>query len=194
MRRKSSLSKPQRGGVRAYARHRGCSATAVEKALQSRRISRDSRGKIDFKKADQDWERNTQAGAPYSTPPPRKAPAEPEMPGEAEALARSTQYVRARAVREFFQANLARVEYEERIGRLIAKDEVQAAAFNRFREFRERMLGIPSRVAALLVAESGLSNARCHEILDAEIRRALNDFADQSGAERPDRTSVTRNL
>ena len=155
-----------KGGVRAYARHRketglpAADPMAVEKALRTGRIQRDADGEIDFEKADEDWERNTR---------PRASPEDKEQ---------LSHYSRSRAIREFYQASLARIEYDERVGKLLPKDEVQAAAFNTYRQFREQLLNIPDRVAAIIAAETGLDTKRVHEILTAEVRHALNEFAD----------------
>jgi len=85
-------------------------------------------------------------------------------------------YSRARTVTETYRAKLCKIEFEERSGKLISRDEVQVAAFNRFRMFRDRMLNIPDRVAAVLAAES--DTASVHETLSSEIRKALEEFAD----------------
>ena len=79
-------------------------------------------------------------------------------------------------MRENYLARLAKIEFEERSGKLVSRDEVQVAAFNKFRTFRDGMLNIPDRVAAVLAAES--DPARVHEILATEIRKALLEFAD----------------
>jgi hypothetical protein len=55
---------------------------------------------------------------------------------------------------------------------------VQAAAFNTYRQFRDQLLNIPDRVAAIIAAETGLDTKKVHEILTAEVRHALNEFAD----------------
>jgi hypothetical protein len=91
----------------------------------------------------------------------------------------ASQYTKARAVREHYQARLARLEFEERVARLIPADEVKIAAFNLFRRYRDHMLNIPDRVAAMVAAET--ESARCYEILAGEIRKALNEFADANG-------------
>jgi hypothetical protein len=148
-----------KGGVRAYARHRGADPMAVEKALRTGRIQRDADGQIDFEKADEDWERNTR---------PQASPEDKE---------RQSHYSRSRAIREFYQANLARVDYDERIGKLLPKDEVQAAALHTYCQFRERIFRIPGRVAVILAAETGRDTQRVREILAFEVRRALNDFS-----------------
>ena len=150
-----------KGGVRAYARHRGVDPMSIEKAIKSGRITRDADGEIDFEKADRDWEQNTR---------PAMSPDEDNG-----GLA---QYSRARAIREYYQASLAKIEYEKKVGKLLPKDEVQAAAFNTYRQFREQLLNIPDRVAAIIAAETGMDTKKVHEILTAEVRHVLNEFAD----------------
>jgi hypothetical protein len=88
-----------------------------------------------------------------------------------------SEYARARAEREHYSALLAKLEYEERAGKLIDTDDVKAQAFRTFREIRDRMLNIPDRVAAIIAAET--EPAKIHEILSVEITTALNGFADR---------------
>ena len=45
--------------IRAYARHRGVSDTAIHKAIKTGRITPESDGTIDPDKADAQWEANT---------------------------------------------------------------------------------------------------------------------------------------
>ena len=147
--------------LRAYARHRGVSLAAVQKAIQTGRIRTTAEGKIEVELADRDWERNTHYGASVAT-------GEPALAGPS--------YAQSRAVREAYLARLAKIEYEERLGKLISRDEVQVAAFNKFRIFRDGLLNIPDRVAAVLAAES--DSHKVHELLTGEIRKALHEFAD----------------
>ena len=166
-----------KGGVRAYARHRketglpGADPMAVEKAIRSGRISRGPDGEIDFEKADRDWKENT---TPHANADIHRENGGPE--DEDGGGIQSSGYRRARAVREFFQARLAEIEYKERIGELISKAEVQTAAFNKYRRFRDRILNVPDRVAAILATETDMK--KVHEILTAELRYALEDAAD----------------
>jgi len=165
--------------LRAYAKHRGVTLKAVQKAIQSGRIRTTSDGKIDVDRADADWVRNTgprQASIASSSPAPRRAQTPAESPRPEPAAAGPLDYARARAVRENYLARLAKIEFEERSGKLVSRDEVQVAAFNKFRTFRDGMLNIPDRVAAVLAAES--DPVRVHEILATEIRKALLEFAD----------------
>src|ERR1051325_2410402 len=102
--------------LRAYARMRGCSLTAAQKAIASKRISTLPDGTIDPERANQDWEKNTFAGqtihrAQSALPPVHESPAASGDP--------VTAYLRARAVKESFAARTAQLEYEERAGKLI---------------------------------------------------------------------------
>jgi len=167
--------------LRGYARHRGVSLKAVQKAIQSGRIRTTADGKIDTEQADADWQRNTgpKQGRTIAFPsPPRRSAAQPppEPPRGDLVAAGGLDYARARAVRENYLARLAKIEYEERLGKLVSRDEVQVGAFNRFRTFRDGMLNIPDRVAAVLAAESDAR--KVHDILSTEIRKALLEFAD----------------
>jgi hypothetical protein len=127
-------------------------------------------GQIDSEIADAEWARNTQTQAP---PVDRRG--QPEEDGE---VFGASQYTKARAVREHYQARLAKIDYEERIAKLVSGQEVQVAAYNKFRQFRDAMINIPDRLAAMLAAET--VEATVHALLTAEIRKALNDFADDA--------------
>ena len=151
---------------RAYAKHRGVALSAVQKAISTGRISTMADGRIDPGVADAEWAANTKARPPVVR---RQADDDQDASGAA-------QYSKARAVREHCQARLAKIEYEERVGSLVSKDEVQVAAFNTHRVIRDAMLNIPDRIAAMLAAET--DEAKCYEILATEIRKALNEFAD----------------
>lgn len=181
--------------LRAYARHRGVSLGAVQKAIKSGRIQKTAAGQIDSEAADVQWERNTaprpsgQQQKPVASSeaarPPNLRTRTVEMAsteGHSDSgkndlpAAGSLEYSRARAVRENYNARLAKLEFEMRTGKLVSRDEVQVSAFNKFRQFRDQMLNIPDRVSAMLAAET--ESAKVHRMLGTEIRKALNDFAD----------------
>jgi hypothetical protein len=155
--------------LRQYARHRGVALSAVQKAIQSNRIPTLADGRIEPDVADAEWERNT---TPYAPAVTRRTNEEEDDAGGLGV----NQYTKARAVREHYLARLAKIDYEERVGKLVSKDEVQVSAFNKFRQFRDQLLNIPDRLAAMLAAENDPS--KVYEILATEIRKALNEFAD----------------
>jgi hypothetical protein len=155
--------------LRAYARYRDVSLFAVQKAIETGRISMDPDGRIDSEIADREWEENTRSRTSGI------ATGDPESNNG--SVQGGSQYAQARAQREHYAALLAKLEYEERAGRLVRKDQVEEAAFRTFRDFRDRMQDIPDRLSAILGAKT--DPAEIHQILSAEIRTALNDFADQ---------------
>src|SRR4051794_26411293 len=110
---------------RAYAKHRGMALSAVQKAINSGRISTLPDGRIDADLADHEWEANTKARLPAMR-------RQQDNDGESFGAA---QYSKARAIREHYQARLAKIDYEERVANLVSKDEVQVAAFNKFRQY-----------------------------------------------------------
>jgi hypothetical protein len=165
--------------IREYARHRGVSHEAVRKALRSGRIRQDAEDGIDPDQADADWEKNTRSSV-VTTPP------QPVQVATREATAASAQvgatdspntpsYQKARAVKEFYAARLAKLEYEEREGKLVNIDEINVQHFNRARRLRDRLLVIPHRLAARLAAETDVRTVE--EMLDTALCEALEDLS-----------------
>lgn len=175
--------------LRAYARHRGVALSAVQKAIATGRIHPEPDGGIDPAKADAQWDRHTRTAQP-TTPrvttarPPSvtqhaSQPAAPPPQPQASDDARGVDYHKARAVRETYSARLAKLEFEERTGKLISKDEVDIKYFQLARQLRDRMQQIPRKVApeivALVVADPDVRGVT--DILDVAIREALEDLA-----------------
>jgi hypothetical protein len=170
----------------------------VQKAIASGRISPRADGRVDAATCDANWASNTAprpqpASKPASRPvhatakaarpaPPPQSPAHhhsatPAREGtEPPKLESGLEYSKARAVRESYLARLAKIDFEERTEKLVSADEVRVASFTRFRQFRDGMLNIPDRLAAVLAAEN--DSRRVHELLATEIRKALTEFSD----------------
>ena len=176
--------------IRAYAQHRGVSHTAVAKAIKAGRISTEPDGKIDPVKADAQWARNTlpsqnlNTGAakpaakvatpPVSTPVSTGSSRELQPPVETGRIS-APDYQTSRAIREAYAARLAKLEYEERTGKLISSDEVEMRTFNLARRLRDRMQTLPRRLAAALAAEQ--DPRVIEQRLDDEIRQALEELS-----------------
>jgi hypothetical protein len=168
--------------LRAYAKHRGVSLAAVQKAIRSGRIATTADGSIDSERADADWSAKTRPGQKRRSPAPAMvAPVMPfvEPPRNDAGGAGGLDYFRARAIRESYLARLAKIEFEEKSAKLISRDEVQVAAFTKARTVRDSLLNIPDRLAATLAAESEAD--KVHQMLTLEIRKALDELA---GADR----------
>lgn len=80
----------------------------------------------------------------------------------------------SRAKREHYQAKLARIEYEQKAGRLVDAETVAKEAFELARTVRDAILAIPDRLAAILAAER--TERRTHDLLTKELIQALSDL------------------
>lgn len=160
---------------RAYARHRGVTLHAVQKAIAAGRITarKDAKGKpgIDPAEADTQWEANR------SQPSPEQEASTQPPPVESSAHAASPQgLAAARTVTETYKARLARLEFEERSGKLVSAATVTAETYRRARQLRNRILGVPARVSARLTAMS--DEREILQLLDDALRRALQEESD----------------
>lgn len=84
----------------------------------------------------------------------------------------------ARAERERYEAELARLKVERQAGRLIDAEEVRQAAFERARAERDAWIGFAARLSAVVAAELGCDQAAAFGLLDREFRDHLARLAD----------------
>lgn len=170
-------------GFRAYARHRqkhglvGQTAPAVRKAVAAGRISL-IEGKIDPEVADIQWAKNTDSVQQARGARGGHAPRGDDKP-EAPAAGRRD-YFETKERRERAEAELAELDLQERRGVLVRKADVERETFAVQRALRDRLTGIPDRIAPILAAEADVG--KCHEIVASEIRAALRELV-QSLAE-----------
>lgn len=174
-------------GYREYARHRGVSLGAVQKALRAGRINANVDKKIDAAVADREWDVNTDASriavsaVEVATPLAQKeisfaAPAgeEADKPA-AEELTGSdksaSEYRENRSKREYYVAAKHQLEYEQLLGQLINVDDAKRIAFTSFRAIRDSVLNVAARIKDQLAAET--DPHVCEELLDRELSAAL---------------------
>jgi len=180
---------------RAYARHRGVALSTVQKAIESGRIRTNADGKIDPAQADAEWERNT-ASKLETKRSLRRVPSPAlrrEPSASAEGLGGGNSYATARAVKEQFLARLVKIEYEERTGKLLSRDEVWVERFNANRIIRDGMQNLADRVCGAITAEIAAAIAaaglpaeiaqrldltKVHTIISTEVRQVLGDTSD----------------
>ena len=159
--------------IRAYARMRGCSESAVRKAIASKRIKPEADGSIDAERADREWAKNTLAGGTPSRARTERtasvsAPLMPQAAGVSDPVG---QYLRSRAVNETFKAKISQLEYEERSRKLIpaARASEYAAMFSAI--VKDALLSMPDRLAPMLAAVD--DEKAIHRMLMAEVTAVL---------------------
>jgi hypothetical protein len=127
------------GSQRAYAKHRGVTHRAVQKAVERGRITLTPDGRVDFGKADAQWKANS---LPSTSRKGRGARPARGSIGEA---------MRVLALE---RARLVRLEYRKRRGELLDADEVERAMFELGRRQRDLLQSVPSRLSTVLAGTS----------------------------------------
>lgn len=162
----------------AFAKLKGVSVEAVSKAVKVGRLSKSvtwskaNKPRLLPDLAEQEWAANTDSAQQRvrATPPPRPDP-EPEQPANEP---RTATFQQARTLREAYMARLAKLEFEEKSGKLVTVESVKNEAFRTARIVRDNLLNIPDRVAAELANET--NQFKVHQRLTQELRRALEDM------------------
>mgnify|MGYP003385716122 CR=1 FL=1 len=162
--------------ISAYARHRGVSHVAVIKAIKSGRIEKEPDGTIDADRADAAWRKNSNPTSRRITERDVSSAPRQERHSDPPIVNSGPSFAQSRAVREAYNARLAKLSYEEKSGSLVKVDIVKVAWFNTLRVLRDRVLGLPDRMAPVLSAESDPKVVR--DLLEKELRQILTDVAD----------------
>ena len=102
-------------------------------------------------------------------------PAYPSTPNQEPEAIEPTSYHAAKTLRESAEAQIAQLKLLEKQGHLIRIDAVEIVLARTFSTFRDNLLQMPSRLAALIAAES--DPAKVHNMLYEEFHRALVELS-----------------
>lgn len=156
-----------------YARRKDVSRQYVNKLVQQGKIPTDEKKRIDPDVADSvlaqlaDPARRLNGDAENENEP---LPAE-EFETEEPQTNGHTSFAKFRSAREAYQAKLAQLDYEERAGKLVKKEDVEREAFDISRLLRDIFLSIPQEVAGTVV---GMNDEKeIAKFLRLKIRDAL---------------------
>lgn len=186
----------ERIGIREAARRLGVSDTAVHKALKAGRVlyaqpHDPKKPQVEWPAIEEQWKQNTdvnyrthsgkRADAPSALPEPPAAtqapapqpqePARPPAPPAPGPSIGGPSFAQSRALREAYNARLAKLEFEERSGKLVDIDQLRIEAFKIHRRVRDSILNIPDRCAPQLATMSDV--AEIHAFLLGEITQSL---------------------
>lgn len=179
----------------AYARLRGVSKTAVQKAIKTGRLKKSigyspsGLPLVNPALANKEWVSNAVSvnfNHPPAAPAKAKATAKKpkpqkeivsEPPEDAAGGGGGNSIVASRAVREVYQARLAKMTYEEKTGKLIDASTVRNQAFRLARTVRDSILNVPDRISAELFGMDSV--AELHERLTEELRQALESLQNE---------------
>ena len=180
--------------IRAYARHRGVTDTAVHKAIRSGRINALADGTIDPDQADAQWERNTSSPKTGTQRPTVKVKV-PELDGDGGSErngagaainsssggggaggAGGTSLLQARTVNEVVKAQTNKVRLARLKGELIDRPQAIAHVFKLARSERDAWLNWPARVSAQMAAKLELDAHTMHVALENAVREHLQEL------------------
>jgi hypothetical protein len=184
--------------IRAYARHRGVTDTAVHKAIRSGRINALADGTIDPDQADAQWERNTSSPKTGTQRPTVKVKV-PEVDGDGggggggdrggagaasnagtggggAGRAGGTSLLQARTVNEVVKAQTNKVRLARLKGELIDRPQAIAHVFKLARSERDAWLNWPARVSAQMAAKLELDAHTMHVALENAVREHLQEL------------------
>ncbi len=156
-----------------YARRKDVSRQYVNKLVQQGKIPTDEKKRIDPDVADSVLAQLADPARRLNDDENDPIPAEgfdAADAGEPQTNGH-TSFAKFRSAREAYQAKLAQLDYEERAGKLVKKEEVEREAFDISRLLRDIFLSIPQEVAGTVV---GMTDEKeIAKFLRLKIRDAL---------------------
>lgn len=188
--------------VRQFAKLIGVTHAAVDKAVHSGRISISKTRKVGAikwryvnpKKAKLEWEANGNKSKKFgktrkqlgrgAQPDYKDGKKEGNRSGhqgysDGDDGAGTDSHVinlsKQRAVKEAFNARLAQIEYQEKIGKLVPVDKIRIIVFNMAAKTRDALLNVPDRISAIVTAEK--NPKKNHETITNEIKAALENLS-----------------
>jgi hypothetical protein len=168
--------------IRAYARHRGVSDTAVHKAIRAGRITPEPDGTLDPDRADREWARNSDESRSGTRKPAVKvAVPQSEDAGPSPAPAGAgggTSLLQARTVNEVVKAQTNKVRLARLKGELVDRPQAIAHVFKLARTERDAWLNWPARISAQLAARLGADPHAMHVALENAVREHLQELGD----------------
>lgn len=100
-------------------------------------------------------------------------------PERANEAAQTPVFSDAKDQREHYQAQMARLDYEERCGKLMSADDVRSTVAGAAAGLRARLEQLPDSLAPQLAATADENRVRA--LLASEIEAALSELAHQFG-------------
>ena len=168
--------------IRAYARHRGVTDTAVHKAIRAGRITPEADGTIDADRADREWARNsdvpkagTRATAAKVVVPETGTPSND---GPAALPTGGTSLLQARTVNEVVKAQTNKVRLARLKGELVDRPQAIAHVFKLARSERDAWLNWPARISAQMAAKLDVDLHAMHVALEAAVREHLQELGE----------------
>lgn len=141
--------------IRAYAKHRGVVHGAVQKAIESGRITPLADGSIDIAQADKQWEQNTNANKARNIP-------------------KSSGYMDAQILKMKAEATLAQMKVKKALGALISLDELIVFMRVLTNDLSSHFLSLGRNIAPKVIDEKDI--IKITRVIDDEVKRLICEY------------------
>jgi len=184
--------------IRAYARHRGVTDTAVHKAIRSGRVTPEPDGTVDATRADLEWARNTDSpkqgtkqrattvniphsdaqssGAASKASDDSSGAGASASQGSSSSGGGGTSLLQARTVNEVVKAQTNKVRLARLKGELVDRPQAIAHVFKLARSERDAWLNWPARISAEMAVKLGIEPHPMHVALENAVRDHLQEL------------------
>jgi hypothetical protein len=184
--------------LRGYAKHRGCTLSAVQKAIEKGRITTVADGngntKIDPGVADIQWAQNTNAlqqerggllqfeksQALLAAHAADQLPLANEKQVGVQTSVQTPGLSAEKAGTEAVRRKLLEIQLAQKRGELVSVEDVSRAMANKLKAAQEYLNSMADRLAPLLAAETNVDEV--DRMLREELRRAMNQIAQEAPA------------
>ena len=168
--------------IRAYARHRGVSDTAVRKAIASGRLTPEADGTVNAERGDREWAQNSETARQGTRQRAVRVVVPQAEAGTGDAPAAlpvgGASLLQARTVNEVVKAQTNKVRLARLKGELVDRSQAIAHVFKLARSERDAWLNWPARISAQLAARLGVEPHAMHVALEAAVREHLQELGD----------------
>lgn len=159
--------------IRAYARQRGISESAVRKAIKSGRVTPLPDGTIDAARTDRQWSNNTDQAK--KKPVANEAIQSVRETVDAPSTGGTT-FLQARTANEVLKAQTSKVRLAKLKSEVVDRAQAIAHVFKLARTERDAWLNWPARISAQLAADLEVDAHTLHVSLEREVRRHLEEL------------------
>ena len=155
-----------------YARYRGLSQPRISELVKTGTINHkkiDRRKMIDWKLADEEYAKKVDVSSRNF------AYLENEKLTKGKKSKGTPDIYSSKAVKEQYNAELAKLEYEQKSGMLLSTEEVKKEAFVLAKAVRNAILNVPQKIAAEIASE--IDPHEVEVMLGRELREALEQLS-----------------
>lgn len=171
-------------GIGEFARLVERDPKAVRNAVKNGRVTQRPDGLFDAESALAEWNNNTMAEKGHNNrtkvieidKQPDAESDSADLPLNGERAAKGSDFAKARAAAQIYEARLKKLKYERMAKSLTPAQDVADAAFQSYRCLRDACMNIPSRLAGLVAVETDIE--RCYDLLEKEIVAVFADFSE----------------